>query len=452
MKKILAAVLVLLTAVGVFSGCNLVEADDGNVVIATVNGVSILKSDYNEIYNYWYYYLVNSYGYTADQATQTLEGMSSDILEQLIEEELIAQMAEKDGFLNYTQEDRDAAAAVINEDKQSYIESLVTQYKNAFEGQEVKGKNEGESDEDYFYRIAEQKYYKNLEDNGVTEEEMIQEQLKTAALEKYQEDKMKDVTVLESDIVTEYEEQYNTQLEALSTDSAFVSAWNESTYKTLVYYRAGYSLVQHILISFEEEDQKTLQAYAETIAEYDEEINDYTADIEEETDEAKKAEYQQLLDRAKEEQAEYQQKYEEALTAAKAKIQDQTDEVYASVKDADEDTFISVMVEKTGDTGMKDADTAKKGYLVGPEDNMAEEFSQMGQSLEAGQIGEPVATYYGYHIIRCIKKLNEGKVPYEDVKEEIQQYLTETKKEEEWTAMIETWKTEAKIKKYPNKL
>ena len=114
MKKILAAVLVLLTAVGVFSGCNLVEADDGNVVIATVNGVSILKSDYNEIYNYWYYYLVNSYGYTADQAEQTLEGMSSDILEQLIEEELIAQMAEKDGFLNYTQEDRDAAAAVIN--------------------------------------------------------------------------------------------------------------------------------------------------------------------------------------------------------------------------------------------------------------------------------------------------------------------------------------------------
>ena len=57
MKKILAAVLVLLTAVSVFSGCNLVEADDGNVVIATVNGVSILKSDYNEIYNYWYYSL-----------------------------------------------------------------------------------------------------------------------------------------------------------------------------------------------------------------------------------------------------------------------------------------------------------------------------------------------------------------------------------------------------------
>lgn len=452
MKKILAAVLVLLTAVGVFSGCNLVEADDGNVVIATVNGVSILKSDYNEIYNYWYYYLVNSYGYTADQAEQTLEGMSSDILEQLIEEELIAQMAEKDGFLNYTQEDRDAAAAVINEDKQAYIESLVTQYKSAFEGQEVKGKNEGESDEDYFQRIAEEKYYKNLEDNGVTEEEMIQEQLRTAALEKYQEEKMKDVTVLESDIVTEYEEQYKTQLEELSTDSAFVSAWNGTTYKKLVYYRAGYSLVQHILISFEEEDQKTLQAYAETIAEYDEEINDYTADIEEETDEAKKAEYQQSLDKARADQAEYQKKYEEALAAAKAKIQEQTDEVYASVKDADEDTFISVMIEKTGDTGMKDTDTAKKGYLVGPEDNMAEEFSQMGQSLEAGQIGEPVATYYGYHIIRCIEKLDEGKVPYEDVKEDIQEYLTEAKKEQEWTAMIESWKTEAKIKKYPNKL
>ncbi len=452
MKKILAAALALLTAVGVFSGCNLVESDDGNVVIATVNGVSILKSDYNEIYNYWYYYLLNSYGYTAEQAQQSLEEMSSDILEQLIEEELITQKAQEQGFLNYTQEDRDAAAAVINEDKQTYIDSLVEQYKSAFEGQEVKGKNEGESDDDYFKRIAEQKYYKNLEDNGTSEEEMIQEQLKTAALEKFQEEMMEDVTVLDSDVITEYDEQYNTQLEELSTDADFVSAWNGTTYQTLVYYRAGYSLVQHILISFEEEDQKILQGYAETIAEYDEEINDYTTNIEEETDETKKAEYQQSLAQAQEDQAKYQQLYEEALKAAEAKIQQETDEVYASVKDADEDTFISVMLEKTGDTGMQDEATAKKGYLVGPEDGMAEEFSQMGQSLEAGEVGEPVATYYGYHIIRCIKKLDEGKVPYDDVKDEIKEYLTEAKKEEEWAAMIETWKTEAKIKKYPNKL
>lgn len=452
MKKFLAAALALLTAIGVFSGCNLVEEDDGNVVIATVNGVSILKSDYNEIYNYWYYYLINSYGYDASQAAKTVEGMSSDILEQLIEEELIAQMAEKEGFLNYTQEDRDAAAAVIQEDKQTFIDGLVKQYQSAFEGQEVKGKNEGESDDAYFKRIAEQKYYKNLEDNGVTEEEMIEEQLRTAALQKFQEEKVKDVTVLESDIVTEYEEQYKTQLEKLSTDSAFVSAWNGSTYKTLVYYRAGYSLVQHILINFEEADQKTLQGYATTIAEYDEEIADYEADIAKETDEAKKAEYEASLAKAKAEQAEQQKKYDEALTAAKAKIQSQTDEVYASVKDADEDTFISVMLEKTGDTGMKTEEAAKKGYLVGPEDSMAEEFSKMGQSLEAGKVGEPVATYYGYHIIRSMKKLDEGKVPYDDVKEDIQKYLTEAKKEEEWKAMIETWKTEGKIKKYPNKL
>ena len=50
MKKILVVVLALALTFGIFAGCSLVEEDDGNVVIATVNGKPILKSEFDEIY------------------------------------------------------------------------------------------------------------------------------------------------------------------------------------------------------------------------------------------------------------------------------------------------------------------------------------------------------------------------------------------------------------------
>ena len=52
MKKFITAILALAIVFGVFAGCTLVEEDDGNAVIATVNGKNILKSAYNEVYDY----------------------------------------------------------------------------------------------------------------------------------------------------------------------------------------------------------------------------------------------------------------------------------------------------------------------------------------------------------------------------------------------------------------
>jgi len=65
MKKFIALALALVLSLGVLSGCALVEKDDSNVVIAYVNGTPILKSDYNEVYNYYYYMYVNYYGVDA---------------------------------------------------------------------------------------------------------------------------------------------------------------------------------------------------------------------------------------------------------------------------------------------------------------------------------------------------------------------------------------------------
>lgn len=101
---------------------------------------------------------------------------------------------------------------------------------------------------------------------------------------------------------------------------------------------------------------------------------------------------------------------------------------------------------------MQTEEAAKKGYLVGPEDGMVTEFSQAATALKAGEVSEPTATYYGYHIIRCIRNLPEGKVDFENVKEKLTEQLTTEKKNTEWDSMIKAWKSESKIKTYENKL
>ena len=462
MKKFITAILALAIVFGVFAGCTLVEEDDGNAVIATVNGKNILKSAYNEVYDYYYYMFVNYYGYDSETAKSQLEGMKTDILSDLIQEEVIRQKAEAAGYFNYTDEMKEEAQKLVDEDRKAYIDSFVKEYTEALKGQEIKGKNEGETDEQYFTRLATQKYHRELADNDTSEEKVLQEQLEALALEKYQEDMLKDVTVEEGDIISYYNDLSKEQEQELTTDKLFVTAYNggsittssgsSKTYDRILYYRKGYSLVQHILIPFEDADAEVIKGYATTLSECDEVLEELEADLKAETDETKKAEIQAEIDKETETKNGIQAKYDEAVKSAKEKIQATTDEVYASVKDADEAKFIEVLIEKTDDSGMKTEEAAKKGYLVGPEDGMVESFSKTGQALEAGQISEPVVSDYGYHIIRCIKKLDEGKVPYENVKEEIQEQLTDEKKSEEWTKMISTWTDEAKIKKHVKRL
>lgn len=462
MKKFLVVVLALALTFGIFAGCSLVEEDDDNVVIATVNGKPILKSEFDELYDYYYYMYTQYYGYDASTAVSYLSSSISDFLNDLIEQEVLKQQAEAAGYLNYTDEDRAEAQKTFDEDKKTYVDEFVASCKEALKGQEIKGKNEGESDEDYFKRIGEQKYDQQLKDNGTSKEKIIEDTLLSNALEKFKEENLKDVTVADADIITHYDELYKEQSQELSTDANFVKAMSgqsitlstgsSKTYDNVVYYRKGYSKVQHILINFDEADQKILQEYAASITEYDEEIADYEEQLKKETDEAKKTALTNDIDMAKKERADIQKKYDDALKVATDKIKDKTDAVYNSVKDGDEANFIKVLIEKTEDTGMNTEETAKEGYLVGPEDGMVTEFSTAATALKEGEISKPVATYYGCHIIRCIKVLPEGKVAYEDIKEELKETLTQQKKDTEWTKMVESWTKEAKIKRYEKRL
>jgi foldase protein PrsA len=81
--------------------------------------------------------------------------------------------------------------------------------------------------------------------------------------------------------------------------------------------------------------------------------------------------------------------------AAKKKI----DEVYAKVK-AGED-FAALADEYTEDPSNVDGDTKKGGDLGWfTRGRMVQDFENAAFKLKAGEISEPVKTFYGYHIIR----------------------------------------------------
>ena len=447
MKKFLAAALAAVVALSIFAGCNLTQTNDDNTVIAVVNGVNILKKKYNEMYDYYLNSYID-YGYEEAEAISTLDSYKQDFLNQLVQEELLRQRAEAEGYLNYTEEDIAAAKAIVDKDKQDYIDSLVASYTEAFKGQEVKGKNEGETDKEYFTRVAEEKYYKDLKVNGYTYDEFVEEQLLSTALEKYRDDNLVGVSVLEADVLEKYSSLYDEQFEALSTDAKYVEAYNKGTYSKLVYNRAGYSLVQHILVKFDEDTAEELSTLYTELAELKDDLDTLEGLKESETDADEIAKYDTTIAETNTKIADAQKKYDDALAIAKATKQASADEIYNTVKEVDEATFISTLLEKSEDTGMQTEDAAKAGYLVGPEDGMVEEFSTAARALKAGEVSEPVATYYGFHIIRCIKEIPEGKVSYEDAKADIEKDLLETEKDTQWQAMVDAWEKEADVKKY----
>lgn len=438
MKKAVALAVAVLMAAGIFSGCTLVKVDaeaDGNRVVAVVNGEKILKKDWYSVYYMYYMY----YGSSADE--ETLEQLKTIALDSLIYQTLWEQKAKEAGYFEFTDEQRAQAREEVEKEMEEEIQSKADEMKEAVEGQS------GYENMD-FYAEAKAAYERDMEEGGYTIDDLIQSKLDEMACNNYKEDLLKDIGPLEADIVAKYDELKKEQTESF-TDSAkddYVSAFNDGT--IIVKNLAGYSLVQHILVNFDEDDQDNITKLYKAMTDAQSEVDEKQQELDEAEDEDK-TKLETELEELKQELEDATKAYEEAAKEAAEKIQEKTDEIYESVKDADEEKFIEVLVEKTDDTGMNTEEAAKKGYLVGDEDGMIQEFHDAALALkEVGDISEPVLGPYGYHIIRKMEDIPEGFVELDKVRDEIKDSLTTTMRDEKWSSYQEEWYNAASIKKY----
>lgn len=91
--------------------------------------------------------------------------------------------------------------------------------------------------------------------------------------------------------------------------------------------------------------------------------------------------------------------------------------------------------------------SASQGGDLGffPRGRMVPEFDKAAFALKPGEISEVVTTEFGYHIIKLTEKKEASAVPFDQVKPQVLEYLTNQKKQQRVDNFIEDAKKRAKI-------
>lgn len=78
-------------------------------------------------------------------------------------------------------------------------------------------------------------------------------------------------------------------------------------------------------------------------------------------------------------------------------------------------------------------------------DEMVEAFSRVAFSLEPGKVSEPVLTDFGFHLIRVEEKTASRTVPFEEVRDEIREYLENRREGEVRRAFLDDLRRSAEV-------
>jgi len=83
----------------------------------------------------------------------------------------------------------------------------------------------------------------------------------------------------------------------------------------------------------------------------------------------------------------------------------------------------------------------KRGQMVQP-------FEEAAFALRQGEVSDIVETRFGYHLIKVIEKRSETTIPFEDIKDRLQQYLKQEKVQEQVSLCIDELKGKAKVERF----
>ena len=390
-KRIVSFVLLLILGVSII-GCGINDNED--TVVAKVNGEKITKGEFNKLYDQvkQNYYITEEIENVPEQK-ETIAEIKADILEQLIVQKLIVQKAKDAGFV-VTDEILDQA--------RTEFENIIAEVASQMEIMDNNMQDEQEEDtedqgKDY---VGEARAFveEQLDAMGQTEDEYIELIAQQIVIDNYVEELVKDVNANEQEIQEYYEERLQIQKENIS-----ILAFEE-----VELYSPEEVRVKHVLIKLPQED-----------------IDQYNAMV----DEGKTEEADKYLD--------------EKLKAIEPKAM----EVLEKAQNGQE--FEKLIEEYGEDPGMEDNDV---GYIVRQDGSFVPQFEEAAFSLEEGEISDLVASSYGYHIIKLYEKMPEKVYTLEEKYDELEQVVSQHKKIDAWTVMLDEWLEKAEIKRYEGRL
>jgi hypothetical protein len=448
-KKALLALVLVLTLL--LSGCTLIVKDpvvDNATEIIRMGDQVITKDKVkeqiqNELdYNAYYASILGqSYDTTDPQAiAEAQESAISSLKKDLT----LAAKAKELGLDQLTDEEEEAAKTSAQESYDSAIDYIKSNY---LKDSELEG--------DALTEAAKAE----LDKMDVTVDAYLESERKSTIDNKVREYIIKDVTVSDDEIKTEYDSRVEKDKETY-TDNAgsWATAANNGT--TLYYTPAGVRRVKQILIKFKDEDQTAIDDAQKQVTEANTAVSTASAKvtaaqstleiegIDEETETQAKADLEAAnkeLEEANKSLETASQAVTDATNKAFENITADADEVLASVK-AEGADWQAIMDEKNQDPGMKNNE---KGYAVAAGmTNFDSAFVDAAMALaKPGDISDKVkGSSYGYYIIRYDSDEAEGPVNLDDVKETISSALLSSKQTEMYNTTVDQWVEAAGIK------
>jgi len=483
MKKGIALIAMLMLAVVMLSGCNLIGYDaelDGAQVVAKVNGDEITKADWiayrDYMIEYEQQYMQQYYGFTMPVDDTAIASYGEMALEQLIESFVIGDKLEELGFDPLSEEQ----TAEVEEYADSMVDlyKMLIRYQNypdletveeeqerlAAEAAEVTPSEPVEAVATVTNAMLDEMLINDLNTIGYTREYFVQNQTATVQNDLLKEETYKDVVVTDEQVKTEFDSRVASQQESYDANPTGY-AYAETNGTENYYVPAGYRGVKNLLIMLTDEKQTeidelntTLTAAKNVLTDAAEQLEQLKAEDTAELDAESLTAYSEQI-AALEEQiaaseatvAETEAKVAEVTEAAFAEILPTAQEVLAKAQ-AGED--FDALIETYGeDTGMVSEPNKSRGYLV------CEGLSQYEQAFQdaamalanVGDVSaEPVKTSYGYHILQYAGDIAQGAVEYTDeIKTSIYDEMLAEAQNAAYEAAVTQWVSEAKVETFP---
>lgn len=406
LKRLLALMLCALLLT-----CGAATAEEtADQVVATVNGVEVLQSEVEIIYNNLYssYSTYIMYGYLTEE---DVSGMALDYAVQL---EVMRQKATELGYTSFTEEE----LAQLESDTDAYWEELVGYVEANLYGLT----DESTDEEKSTARLNALAYLESL---GYTRDDMLEENKDSLWF-----DKLYAMIVEGADVTDEEVEAYFNELvledEASYKDDISTYEMYTQYYGYPAYYTPeGYRGIVQILLSV---DDEVMSAYTELAAQLEEQISAIEAGEE------------------GVEQTVTQAQVDEAAAAVLASVQPTVDEIMAKYNAGT--AFTDLIDEYNTDPGMQSEPYRSEGYSVHMDSVIWDPaFIKAAFSVDkVGDVSEPVLGSYGVYLVQYLRDVPAGPVALTDeLRASLYEELVSSREDELFDTTMDGWMNAAEI-------